>query len=206
MNFYGRLCNLPPSRWARNALSEAIKIHSSWFKEIMKIREELGIHLKGFNLDLKRWKKYVSKKIHSWENARNLIDIGKLNSLSTYPVENLRLGKSKEYLKEKHAKEVCKFRTGQLVYEAKAAGESVCILCKEKPLDATHLLLNCPKTKDLINVKNAIVEYTEGLQDYFSDISIVRNLLKNWWKMDDDLAEILDRIGRRRKEVKEGVG
>ena len=106
-------------------------------------------------------------QVYKWEEDRNLTDIGKLSSLRTYPVSKFVVGENQEYLKGKYAKEVCKFRTGQVIYEAKAAKETLCILCNEVSIDATHLLLHCSLTRDLLSVKNAILEFTEGVKDYF---------------------------------------
>ena len=160
LNFYGTLVNLPYTRWARAALEECMWLGGSWFQEVLEICNELNLEFSPWCMTLKEWKRYVRKRLNQWEYENNMREIGVRSSLACYPGNEQR-SKGKGYLLERGATDVCKFRTNQILYEAKAAGEKKCILCGSNAYDAQHYLLDCEIVIKL-NLKKIIKLREEG--------------------------------------------
>ena len=144
LSFFGMLVNLPFSRWARAALEENMYIQCAWFKEVMNICVELDIKQFPWVMTPKEWKTYIKRCIARWELKLNVAEINSRSSLSIYPVGEKLDSYMKGYLVHRGAVEVCKFRTNQIMLEAKAERESSCLLCGyEGGTNTQHYLLDC---------------------------------------------------------------
>ena len=162
LNFLGSLVNLPYGRWARNAFEECMYINGSWIEEVANISKTLNMQLSPWMMSGKEWKTYVAKCITRWEERNNATVIESRTSLVAYPCR-FRQGRSKAYLYRKGAMEICKFRTNQVLYEAKAGKEDKCILCGANELGVQHYMLRCTVVEednltDLMEVRDELTK------------------------------------------------
>ena len=208
LSFYGTLVNLPYARWARAALEENMWIGGGWYEEILDICKELQLKKSPWMMaSSKEWKSYARKAIMIWEHTNNSKEIANRSSLVCYPADSRYKGKG--YLLEKGATEICKFRTNQILYEAKAAGETECILCNNSGLGAKHYLLYCGI------VEQCDLKQTKGLRTRLKarrgliDDELTREMLARPDVIGQDLVTIYRKLQLKRialKKKKSGVG
>ena len=117
LRFLGTLSKLSSTRWARIVWRDALKWETGWTKEIEEILYKMRINVRCFDLEIEEWKRYVNKKIQSWEDSRNIERIEMKKSLQIYPKKITT--QREKYLEQKGGKKFCKFLSGQITLEAK---------------------------------------------------------------------------------------
>ena len=115
--------------------------------------------------------------------------------------------KTEDYLYHEGAKEVCKFRTGQLVLDAKAKREEKCSLCGSQDFISTqHYLLDCGiinsvNTPSLIRVRQDIEEEFRMDGNKWGTDEVVKEILRRTDKLARDAVFICKRLEEERRKL-----
>ncbi len=162
LNYYGKIAYMEDSRWVKAIWVEMRKEEqpSKWYTEIKEAAHELNISLDEWKFlkNHRQWKKYVNKKVDTWEQMKWKMEVMSKPSLELYPKRVLST--REDYIDDTiESKNLTRWRLNNIRWNIETESGKACRACGSGTGSIIHVLTECDKTSKLHNKQ--IKEETE---------------------------------------------